>query len=705
MYMCKETIRRAVIQKFKEQEEDQIETFEDLQSYCIKLFKAEDLKRLNTTVNSLKICDPAVGSGHFLVSALNELIIIKNELRILIDAKGVPLRCDIEIVNDELYVIDDKGLLHEYNPIDKESARIQHTLFHEKQTLIENCLFGVDINPNSVKICRLRLWIELLKNAYYTKENRLQTLPNIDINIKCGNSLISRFNLEDDLKDAFKNKEVNYSFLEYKNAVLEYKETNSKDRKREVLQIINEVKNNFKSTLDTQFINKFQKFKGDLINEQERQNNLKNFGEKIKKAEKDALKKLKAKAEKTFLEKEEIVNNAIYHNAFEWRFEFPEVLAEDGGYIGFDAIIGNPPYIGLEEFEENVKHIFKKKYDLVERKYETSVLFVILGLRIVKDKSLLSYIAPMTWQTGENYSALREKLFTDWGVLEIINLPFNVFADAYVDTCIYTLTNTKSNSYNIYSYKKKDNHNELKGIIFTKIDSSLISEPKYKVIFNPSLFKIIKRLNLEKFSTLGNISISTQGLSPSRFPITQENSSYVFPFLKIGNAYNYCLKIEETFNTSLRDKQNLIPFYSANEKILIRRIVNRQDRLTVGYTDERIVFKKDINPFIIQDNSFDTKYVLSVLASKFISYFYVNISSIALKDDFRQTTLTELRELFIPRLSNEEQQPFITKAIEILALKQENSKADTTVLESEIDQMVYKLYGLTAEEIIIVENS
>mgnify|MGYP000409469864 CR=1 FL=1 len=97
---------------------------------------------------------------------------------------------------------------------------------------------GVDINPNSVKICRLRLWIELLKNAYYTQENRLQTLPNIDINIKCGNSLISRFNLEDDLKDAFKNKEINYSFLDYKNAVLEYKQTNSKERKRAVLEII-----------------------------------------------------------------------------------------------------------------------------------------------------------------------------------------------------------------------------------------------------------------------------------------------------------------------------------------------------------------------------------------------------------------------------------------------------------------------------------
>ena len=353
MYMCKETIRRTVLQKFKEQEEATIETFTDLQAYCRRLFKVEDLKRLNTIVNSIKICDPAVGSGHFLVSALNEFIVIKNELGILVDAKGLPLRADIEIVNDELYVIGNNGLLFEYNPTDTESARIQHTLFHEKQTLIENCLFGVDINPNSVKICRLRLWIELLKNAYYTKENRLQTLPNIDINIKCGNSLISRFNLEDNLEDAFKNKDLNYTFTDYKNAVAEYKETNSKARKKEVLEIIDEVKNNFKSTLDNTFLVNFEKAQGQLINEQERQNNLKTFGEKIKKAEKDLLKKLKTKAEKTYLEKEEIVNNAIYNNAFEWRFEFPEVLNDEGTYIGFDCVIGNPPYLDMREISKD----------------------------------------------------------------------------------------------------------------------------------------------------------------------------------------------------------------------------------------------------------------------------------------------------------------------------------------------------------------
>jgi len=117
-------------------------------------------------VNAIKICDPAVGSGHFLVSALNEMIAVKHELGILADREGKFIRdYDIAVENDELVITDANGALFEYKPNNKESQRIQETLFHEKQSIIENCLFGVDINPNSVKICRLRLWIELLKNC------------------------------------------------------------------------------------------------------------------------------------------------------------------------------------------------------------------------------------------------------------------------------------------------------------------------------------------------------------------------------------------------------------------------------------------------------------------------------------------------------------------------------------------------------------
>ncbi|PCI09973.1 MAG: restriction endonuclease [Flavobacteriaceae bacterium] len=709
MYMCRETIRRTVIQKFKEQEEDQIDTFEDLQSYCSRLFKVDDLKRLNDIVNSLKICDPAVGSGHFLVSALNELIVIKNELRILIDAKGVPLRCDIEIVNDELYVIDDKGLLFEYNPTDKESARIQHTLFHEKQTLIENCLFGVDINPNSVKICRLRLWIELLKNAYYTPQNRLQTLPNIDINIKCGNSLISRFNLDDNLKDAFKSKDLNYSFLDYKNAVAEYKETNSKERKREVLQIIDEVKNNFKSTLDKTFLVKYEEAQGKLINEQERQNNLKTFGEKIKKTEKDALKKLKTKAEKTFLEKEEIVNNAIYHNAFEWRFEFPEVLADDGSYIGFDAIIGNPPYVQLSKVKST--SIKEKKY-LINKfgtsggRLNTYIFFIHQSEKISNKNSFVSYIIPNTILTQDYYKETRRLLLEDIKLYEIGYFDSLPFADAVVETVIISCSKVKNiKAIDFVKFSEMD-YSFDKSVFISKF----INDESHRISYTLNEFteSIFEKESIIKLNQLTDINqgIALKGDKTLSIKSTNENNDY-YKVLDGRNIYKYSIEWIDTFLDYSLDRIHSCKtktIFESVEKLFFRRV---SANLMFTYDDEQYFALNTLVVVNIKDNKkdeFQLKYLLAILNSTLLQYIYKHKFK-STKTVFSEIQAKSVGLLPIKVIDFENQHPFSDKVNQILSLKKEDPKADTSMLEKEIDQMVYKLYGLTEEEIVIVESS
>ncbi|HOF08167.1 MAG TPA: class I SAM-dependent DNA methyltransferase, partial [Bacteroidales bacterium] len=161
-YMCRETIRRAIIEKFNEKGW-QCRDFTDLYNAITPL----NIKDANEIVDSVRICDPAVGSGHFLVSALNEIIAIKSELGILVDEAGKILKnCKINVENDELVIRYDNEFF-QYIPNNPDSQRVQETIFREKQKIIENCLFGVDINPKSVQITRLRLWIELLKNAYY----------------------------------------------------------------------------------------------------------------------------------------------------------------------------------------------------------------------------------------------------------------------------------------------------------------------------------------------------------------------------------------------------------------------------------------------------------------------------------------------------------------------------------------------------------
>ena len=256
MYMCHQSIRLAVVQKFKEKYGWNIETFDDLKNYLADRKSAKDILEFNALINSLRLCDPAVGSGHFLVSSLNEIIVIKFELGLLADSAGNRIReYEIEIINDELIITDSGSNIFEYKlrngkPISNEVQRLQKTLFHEKQTIIENCLFGVDINPNSVKICRLRLWIELLKNAYYKEDTNfleLETLPNIDINIKCGNSLLSRFPLDADLSKALKS--IKYNVEAYRGFVNDYKNEKSRDVKRGLQLIIDSIKADFRTEI------------------------------------------------------------------------------------------------------------------------------------------------------------------------------------------------------------------------------------------------------------------------------------------------------------------------------------------------------------------------------------------------------------------------------------------------------------------------
>jgi adenine-specific DNA-methyltransferase len=360
MYMRRETIRRAVIQKFKEEKGWECNDFTDLYN------KIDDLKEANRIINSLKICDPAVGSGHFLVSAMNEIISVKNDLKILSDREGKRLKeYQVEVVNDELIISDEDGKLFRYMPGNKESQRLQETIFHEKQTIIESCLFGVDINPYSVKICQLRFWIELLKNAYYKNETgytELETLPNIDINIKCGNSLVSRYPLEAYLRKALRGKRWNID--DYRIAVMTYSNAPDKETKRNMERVISEIKSDFKSEIKNSDIrvSRASRFRGELYNLTAMQGL--NLFEKTQKEKEEFdrnVKKFTAEIELIETEIAEIKNNRIYENAFEWRFEFPEALNEDGDFMGFDAIIGNPPDIRQEEIKLQ-KHYLQANY-------------------------------------------------------------------------------------------------------------------------------------------------------------------------------------------------------------------------------------------------------------------------------------------------------------------------------------------------------
>lgn len=452
MYMCRETIRLAVLRKFKEVKGWDCGGLNDLTD------RIEDRKEANGIINSLKLCDPAVGSGHFLVSALNEIIALKSELGLLCDREGRRLKnYHVEVVHDELFITDEDGDFFEYKPSLPESQRVQEAIFHEKQTLIENCLFGVDLNPNSVKICRLRLWIELLKHAYYKNENQLETLPNIDINIKCGNSLISRFDLDSDLKQSLRKSK--WTIEGYRLAVMNYRNAESKEHKRQMRQLIDDIKGDFEADIHANDprVRRKNKLTGQL-NELTLQTQLFEQTKKEKSAWNKQVKKLTADIKKLDEEIETIRSNRIYENAFEWRFEFPEVLDNEGTFIGFDAVIGNPPYVQIQSLPPDIKEgLGNSGYQSFAKTADLYCLFFESALKILKTQGVLTFITSSKFFRAGYGEALRRLLARDHEIRTIIDFgELPVFEEAATDPCILSIQNNKPGTNPIHAVQIKE---------------------------------------------------------------------------------------------------------------------------------------------------------------------------------------------------------------------------------------------------------
>ncbi|EOT1912442.1 type IIG restriction enzyme/methyltransferase [Campylobacter jejuni] len=444
-YMCKESITKVVLDKFNAQFDLDVKNINELR----KSLRKEDKKAQKELLNSIKICDPAVGSGHFLVSALNVMLSIYDELN-LFDEEFY-----LEVQNDEILITGRKGEFIEYKrpttPKDKAHL-IQQELFYTKKDIIENNLFGVDINPNSCEITKLRLWIELLKHSFYQSfddENYhdLKTLPNIDINIKCGNSLVSYFETGKSLNHYPNIKE---RMGKYKRIVKDYKEGFYTD-KSHINQEIKNLKISFKNFC---FADKFKK-------------EMKGFNDKCEKYSKkygnflavdDENLKFFVSANLTlfdFDEKEatkEFANlkkeydnifNLESNHPFEWRFEFPEILDDDGNFKGFDLIIGNPPYI--KEAENKELFANTKKLRTYQGKMDIWYHFVGRGFDILKNNGYLAFIATNNWVTNSGAKKLRNIVLEESQILSLVDFSsFMVFDSASIQTMIMQFQKIKS---------------------------------------------------------------------------------------------------------------------------------------------------------------------------------------------------------------------------------------------------------------------
>ena len=776
-YMCRASLEKVILSKFNDKFKWQCEDLKALRERIDRDFstKAQEFKAV---LNSIRICDPAVGSGHFLVSALNEMIAIYHAL-------GLAQRlnpCELALLSDELVITKPNGEIYAYKKPkikNDESHAIQKALFTLKKQIIENNLFGVDINENSCEITKLRLWIELLKNSYYLQKDdegfdenlndeihQMQTLPNIDINIKCGNSLISYFELNRSLTHYPNIKE---RMQKYKSVIKDYKEGFFDDKMR-IEKEIKALKESFRTFC---FKDKFNKEIKAFTAKCEAYS--KKYGNFLAKDDENLslyiaqsfsffdFDESKARLEFSALKKEyESIFNLESKKPFEWRFEFPEVLNENGEFMGFDLVVGNPPYIRQEEIKE-LKPSLAKAYEIYSGTSDIYTYFFELGFKVLEKGGILSFITSNKFARAGYGANLREFLLNKTTLLEFVDLNgLKVFENATVDTSTVSFIKNKASKTHKLNYASPS-EKDLSTLTYTQIPQSKLSKEAF-IFGDDALFELKSKIESvgtplkewdiaiyrgvltgyneafiidtatkeavlnscwdesERERTAKLIKPILRGRDIKRYSYEWAGLWLIstFPALKLNiddypalKKYleNFMPRIAQSGEKGCRKKtsnkwfetQDNIAYYEDFEK---EKIVypNMNKEFIASYDTQR--FYTNQKCFIITSKNENLTYLTALLNSKLNFWYFKQIGATLGANGYEMSKIF-VEKLPIPKITKENQNlvdELVKLVNQILALKAQISSADTSQLECDIDNLIYKLYNLSPNDIKIIER-
>ena len=680
-----------------EQEGKETETY----SYKLPESIRKNAQFLDDKLKNIRVCDPAIGSGAFPVGMMNEIIRTRNTLT--------------------NYLEDKKD----------------RSIYNFKRDAIQNSLYGVDIDPGAVEIAKLRLWLSLVVDEGDIKQ--IKPLPNLDYKIMQGNSLLEEFEgvrlfdeeliskpgLDDD--EQIKTLKQRQSDLQHEFIKLYSSGGLNHSKKQELEMELKKVSDSLKKLTrpdkpKSESGNLFDIFSEAKKKAQELKQLHKEFFEASQKTKKDELKRRIEKLEWDLIEttlKEQNKMSALkqleqYRQTnikpfFLWRLNFAEVFAEKGG---FDIVIANPPYVTTKygKISDSLKEAYLKTFYSAYDKIDLYVLFIEQSIRISKENGFTTLITP--WNFLKNFYSfkIRKYILDNCKIILFCKLSPKVFGNIIVDNIISILQKSTDSLDNKILFDD----------LLDKSKRILVPQSEYKTSDNFEFFmptddasgKILGKMKNDSVQ-LGNIALNYIGIMTggqktmiADKPIFK-NSKPVLSGKEIDKWFYKDIGRYVNFDKSKIHSNDNESVYLAQRKILLRK-TGRQ--LTACLDENQYYTIQSLYNIVVRDHDYTEEYLLALLNSSLYTYLY-NKFFITNPEVFPYIKRRHLDQLPVKKISEADQKPFKEIVDKILAitsssdyLSNAEKQARVKDYEKQIDQLVYQLYGLTSEEIAVVEK-
>ena len=583
-FMCREALKGYLNTHVGAADEETIAKFVDERSTSgIRINAAQQIA---TALETVKVVDPACGSGAYLLGMMQELVDLQTTL------------FNVPGMNSE-------------------------SLYDLKLQIIRDNLYGIDIDQFAVNTTMLRLWLSL---AIDYEGPWPEPLPNLEFKVVCGDSLLGPDPSPENLGDLSSHwiRELNLVRLksDYMNAHLP------------------EEKMDLKGRIDSAL-------------------------ERVRSAFQDA---------------------ALSDNVVDWRVDFAEVFVGSGG---FDIVVANPPYGITIDNERSLTISNKDSY--------TNFMAMVADIAPV---GIMAFITPTSWETGDRFEKFRRVMFKQMSLTCLVNLPYDVFEAPNVDTAVTIchFGQSSSNGYNLVTFEKRADlafdraqlHSEFVDWDLVTVDSRL------RLPLSTESARILRRIS-PKATPLGEMTESRRGIPVYKFAKHAKPYPNTLPVFD-GQVYRYSVK--QRISSEFLELSSVLMKFHRGERILARRLVARNNRLSFARVKEDFAVKESILPFLPKfEDSKTLAMLLGVLNSSLMSYLYLTRSTAANKDDFRQVTLTDLRELPILFPDADGTRRLLANTV----VAREIGGECAGRLEAKIDQIVYETYGVDLDERRVVE--